>query len=89
MLAPCLILIFQARSSCCCAVGLGTDAVQVKPGWREFGFSVYRIQSSPQQQKRCGSRLPKEREKGAVAVVLRWSTRAKKPQEMKMARGNM
>lgn len=35
MLAPRLILIFQARGSCCCAAGLGTDAARVKPEWRE------------------------------------------------------
>lgn len=30
MLARCLILIFQARGSCCCAAGLGTDAARGK-----------------------------------------------------------
>lgn len=81
MLARYLILIFQARSSCCCAAGLGTDAARVKPEWWGFGFSVYRIQTSPQQQQRCGSQLRRER-KGN-------SSRRNADEWMKMARGNV
>lgn len=63
MLVPRLILIFQARGSCCCAAGLGTDAARVKPKWREARLLCLPELDEPTTAAALRDRLRKEREK--------------------------